>query len=487
MMELPRNSVYLKEHVYTNDYRLKMEALDKVFIKTKFVESSLSAIISILIYIFNLLPAPYRNKYLYKRIHVSIGSLGENHFQIKVYRKSKSKTSIKKSNLGTKSLLTSKIEDTENVEEAYRIAAFMILELHNTAFPGLKWQGISYFTEGLDHLDQYKQHPDSEIYKKIKKDFTNAIKADPNEIEARYFLGLILLSERKAEPIDQAIKHFNKALNTNRLKLEALVHAGLSQCYIQQYHRLGMRKSNVLEKAKEQAKLAKSIWEENESQSSPKPNSWIQYTLALTMVVDEGNAKTPEKIKEQFIPAINLCYKAIQSNKEHNLFNNALGWMLIKLSENNIIEFETNDDILEDLQGNIPSLAEKYLNKALSSDKNNKLSNANLCLLYATPYFLSTPESNLIKCRYFGERAIQIDPDYINGYRDLAVSLIKYEIYEEAYKYYLKALEKAVYPTKDLEIIKDILEVLNEKKAPLYWIEKFRNPPEDLLRPLEEN
>ncbi|GAG86827.1 unnamed protein product, partial [marine sediment metagenome] len=121
--------------------------------------------------------------------------------------------------------------------------------------------------------------------------------------------------------------------------------------------------------------------------------------------------------------------------------------------------------------------------------KKNKLSNANLCLLYATPYFRKKseeseiPEKYFIKCRSHGEKAIEIDPGYINGYRDLTVSMIRYGKLNEAYKYYLKALEKAVEPDKDLEIIRDVIKVLVQMSVSEDEQKRFRNPPKKLLVP----
>jgi tetratricopeptide (TPR) repeat protein len=67
-------------------------------------------------------------------------------------------------------------------------------------------------------------------------------------------------------------------------------------------------------------------------------------------------------------------------------------------------------------------------------------------------------------CRDRGLEAVAIDPNYINGYRDLAVSLLRYRQFDEAYDYFEEALRLAVKRAKDREIIGDALKVLDGMK-----------------------
>jgi hypothetical protein len=96
-------------------------------------------------------------------------------------------------------------------------------------------------------------------------------------------------------------------------------------------------------------------------------------------------------------------------------------------------------------------------------------------LLYSTPWYREQQEEGsgepyVHRCVYHGKKAIQIDPKYINGHRDLAIGLIRYGRLERAKPLYLKALELADAPDKDEEIIKDALREVQELKdraAPL--------------------
>jgi len=479
MMGLASDCLNLYSYEHPKDYRMVKEAMAKINIKIKFIEGPLNAFIEVLDFLINLMPAPYKQNYIKRRIYISINTL-ENEFQVSVSSKIRQTNPSEETDNNITKITTSLNSDV-NIDEVFRDAAFMILELHNTAFPGLKWRGMRYFTDGLRNLEEYRINPSDDLYDQALQNFTDAVVSDKNEFEACCFLGSMLVSERRKLSITEAIKYFEKAIKTDRPKLKALSHAGLAHCYAQQYHRLGIRNEQVLSDAKKHADLAENIWRDSEPTTDPKPNSWINYIRAVTLVVDEGARKTPAKMKDNFIPAINLCYNAIKSDPKNKLCHNTLGWMLLKLTENNIIEFNEKDDIPTDLQDSIPLLAEKYLKKSLNFDENNKLSNANLCLLYATDHFRKEPERYLIDCKYHGELAIRLDPNYINGYRDLTISLIKYGKYDLAEKYYLKALEKALYPDKDFEIIEDSIKVLEEFNAPADIIDRFRNPPEHLL------
>ncbi len=77
---------------------------------------------------------------------------------------------------------------------------------------------------------------------------------------------------------------------------------------------------------------------------------------------------------------------------------------------------------------------------------------------------------------------------YINGQRDLALSLLWYNQFDEAYGYFEDALRLAATVEKDQEIIADALSVLeeiqvSEKKE---W-ERWRHPDLSLLVPPDRN
>jgi tetratricopeptide (TPR) repeat protein len=477
MMALASASLNLDPSEHPTDYKVIVDLLEKIRFKTKWIEASLGTLVKVIVWLFKLIPVPYRKSYIREVIHVSYVPIG-NEILITVYRKNQ-KNAASMGREGTSSKLTYSGIKNEKESDIFRDIAFMILELHGKAFPELKWRGMRYFTDGLNQLDLYRSEPKQEFYQKAKEAFHNAVKEDPIQYEACCFLGSMLVSERKEESINKAIKYFEQALRTDRPKFKAFTHAGLAHCYAQQYHRLAQRKPEVLVKARKQAKLAADAWNIKEAE----PNPWIQYTRAMTMIIDEGTDLTPEEMKRQFIPAMNLCLEAIQVDEKNGLFHNTLGWMLLKLVEKEVPELTIKDGISENLEGNVAELAEQYFLDSIRLSEKNKLSHANLCLLYASPYFRKKPETNFIKSRSYGEKAIQIDPNYINGYRDLTVSLIRYGKFDDAYKYYLKALEKAAEPDKDLEIISDVRLVLVQMGASEDVQKRFRNPPSELLRP----
>jgi len=138
------------------------------------------------------------------------------------------------------------------------------------------------------------------------------------------------------------------------------------------------------------------------------------------------------------------------------------------------------------LVGSTAESAEYYTRVALDLYPQNKLSHANLCLLYATPRYLDEEEKkdeHLIRCRYHGLKAIQLDPKYINGHRDLAQSLIRYGEFDEAEKYFKKALRFAAVVDKDLEIIEDTVGVLRDEGAGEEVLKRFAHPDPKLLKP----
>ncbi len=95
----------------------------------------------------------------------------------------------------------------------------------------------------------------------------------------------------------------------------------------------------------------------------------------------------------------------------------------------------------------------------------------------------SATDEFIQRCRYHGLKAVQLDPMYINGYRDLAVSLIRHGRYNEAYQYFRKALKLAVVVDKDLEIIADAVKVLKKCQVSSAELNRWRHPDPRLLEP----
>ena len=126
-----------------------------------------------------------------------------------------------------------------------------------------------------------------------------------------------------------------------------------------------------------------------------------------------------------------------------------------------------HDEAPSEFLGNPAEVAEKYLRRSVHLNHRNKLPHANRCLLYATAYFRKKKDNELFldKARASGREALRLDPRYINGHRDLAMSLLRYRQFDEAYEYSAKALRLADNPEKRHELRQDLLAVFDELKA----------------------
>ncbi|MHC4529577.1 MAG: hypothetical protein ACYS29_17020, partial [Planctomycetota bacterium] len=327
--------------------------------------------------------------------------------------------------------------------------------------------------------------------KKAKESFGLAVAADSENCEAAYFYGYILLFERTRESIATAIQLFGRVVKTEDKKLKALAKTGLAHCYGQQFHRLAKREENLLAQAGELVQEAGELWKD--ATKDKTVHRLILYTRALSMIADEGKGKPIKEVKKHFLAAACLLLQAIKQEPENAMFSNTLGWLFLKLAQRGIKNVvarnvKAEDEISAELVGNTAERSEHYFRVALDLYPQNKLSHANLCLLYATPRYLDVKEQGkkdeyLIRCRYHGLRAVQLDRKYINGYRDLAQSLIRYGEFEEAEKYFEKALRYAAVVDKDLEIIEDTKGVLKKIGASEEWLKRFGHPDSKLLEP----
>ena len=148
------------------------------------------------------------------------------------------------------------------------------------------------------------------------------------------------------------------------------------------------------------------------------------------------------------------------------MFYNNLGWALLKLVEWG--ETQVPQGIAIDTGNKVfdtALLSEKFLHRSISLNTQNKLSHANLCLLYSTPAFREVDRKRyLTRCRYYGKKALLLDPKYINGNRDLAIALVRYGELDEAYSYYSGALQLSSDPDKKDEVIKDVVDELYRLK-----------------------
>lgn len=478
------------------------------------VKIPVNAIIDLLCALPRKVPVFFRRRYLASLFHVSVVSV-ENETQLLVYRKGtrpvapvssqpevlkpsgsrpvgpdSSQQKVMDQSRSWPMLLarSGKIKGITDFNGLLRDAAFMLLQMQG-GFEGRNWLGMRYFADGLDALDQYRHTSKDELLKSAKESFGLAVAADSENYEAAYFYGYMLLFERTRESIATAIQLFGRVVKTEDKKLKALAKTGLAHCYAQQFHRLAKREDNLLAQAGKLAEEAGKLWKEATKKKTV--HRLILYTQALSMIADEGKGKPIEEVKKRFLAAACLLLEATKEEPDNAMFFNTLGWLFLKLAQRgikNVVaqDVKAEDGISTELVGSTAESAEYYTRVALDLYPQNKLSHANLCLLYATPRYLDEEEKkdeHLIRCRYHGLKAIQLDPKYINGHRDLAQSLIRYGEFDEAEKYFKKALRFAAVVDKDLEIIEDTMKVLKEIGVGEKWLKRFGHPDPKLLKP----
>lgn len=461
---------------------------EELVVKIGAFQIPISAIVNLFVALLRVLPVPFRRRYIASLIHVSLVSVGDEtqllvHRQVPRSRPPESAQPQSKNAEGKRATVlaqTRTVKSLAKYNDLLREAAFMLLELHGKAFPGRISHSMRYFADGLKALDEYQLMGDEELMTKAEESFSRAVASDPDNSEALYFYGSLLLLHRTRESIARAIKVFTRALKTDKHKLKSLVHAGLANCYAQEFHRLAKREEDVLKKARQHAEEARQDWQEKVSEDL---HPWIFSTLALVQIVDEGTDKTREDAKKRFLEAACLYFQAIKREPDNGMLYNNLGWVLLKLAEWRVENLKAKNGIPPQLLGNPAEIADKYLHCSLDMNPKNKLSHANLCLLYATPRYLADREKHLDRCRYHGLKAIRLDREYINGHRDFSLSLIRYGEYDEAYKYFEDALRLAVVVEKDMEIISDVVKVLQKMKVGAKEQDRWRHPDPQLLEP----
>lgn len=471
---------------------------EELVVKIGTIQIPIGAIFNLFVSILRVLPVLFRRRYLAALIHVSLVST-DGETQLLVFREGrlpwlsgKTPPDEKREVRKHATVLTriGPVKSLADLNAMIREAAFMVLDLHGKAFPGRSGQSMRYFADGLEALDEYRQTGDNEFIVRAEKNFASVTKSDSSNFEALYFYGYLLLLRRTRESITHAIRVFTFALKTEEQKLRALIHAGLANCYAQVFHRLAKRETDVLDKTWNHAQEARREWEDWQNKQEPETKElhpWIFSTLALVLIIDEGTVGKGEDAKNRFIESAGLYFQAIKREPDNGMLYNNLGWVLLKLAEWGIDELKVEDGAPPALSGNPAEKAEKYLLRSIELNPTNKLSHANLCLLYASPWFRADPEKYLDRCRYYGRKAIRIDPKYINGNRDLAVSLLRYEKFDEAYKYFEDALRLAVVVEKDQEIIGDVVKVLDEMKVNKKVQDRWIHPDPKLLEPPDTN
>lgn len=392
------------------------------------------------------------------------------------------------------------------IADLLRDAAFMVLTLHQG--DSLAWWSNRRLIDGLDALADYRRRADKASHARARQAFRDAAAADPeHNHHALYYHGMMTMVERTEESIDEALLHFRAALRPATFPpLQALIHAGLAYCYSQRAHRLGYETHSTLRTAHQHAREAERLWRDALKRGlldTDAPHPLIPYTYGMVTGVDErpGQDERGRQARDRHLVGCWHFHRAAQLEPDNAMFVNNAGWNLLKLLERGVDRvparlaltnvtgaggelpaWVAQDDweALDDDPPGSPTIpvaeaAEAYLRFALQLQPTNQLTHANLCLLYSmAPFREREDEDRLARCRYHGLKAVALDPEYVNGHRDLAIGLLRYGQRDEALKHYYRALELAEAPDKDRELMRD---VLRELKA------AFPNLPEAAMRP----
>jgi tetratricopeptide (TPR) repeat protein len=405
---------------------------------------------------------------------------------------------------GQGSVILTEIRETrslEDLKDLIRDAAFMILQVHGS-FGQRSWRSMRHLLDGMAALDQLRRSGDAEAHDRARSCFQKAAREDPlHNHEALYFHGTMVMVDRTAPAIDEAIVFFKKALETPNFQLQALLNANLAYCYAQSAHRLGRLNQAVLDQAARYSRAAEAAWREYQGRQrqsglpqQPLMHPLIPYTKALVGMINLRPEPDHDGLGrvERFWRAVGLCQEAIRLEPDNGMFYNNLGWALLKLVEwgQELLPEEIVLDEAGDERSN-PLLAERYLQRSILLNPRNKLSQANLCLLYSTVWFRNAGARRyLARSRHHGNTALQIDPKYINGHRDYAIALVRYGELDEAYCYFTRALRLADNPDKKEEITGDILAELDMLEAREVLLQHCRyqradweTPARDLIEP----
>ena len=381
-----------------------------------------------------------------------------------------------------------------DVADLLRDAAFMVLAIHE--HDRREWRAMRSLLDGLDALGEYRKNGDAAAQSRARAAFREAAITDPlGNPHAVYFHGVMTMVDRTAEAIDEALLHFHTGLDrAEDRRLEALIHTGMAYCHAQQVHRLATPSARTLALAHDHARSAEAAWraaiDAGELPPGTPPHPLIPYTYGLVNGVDERVEPDRDGYgrEERLLRAARFYYRAVELDPRNGMFYNNLGWALLKLTEWHVpaVPFEvTLETLLSRLTprasrlsvsawsavddwGQLPPMvittrvasavaSEGFLRYAAQLQPNNKLTHANLALVYSTSYFRDRDASAyLMRARFHGRRAVQLDGAYVNGYRDLAIALIRYGQLDEAKTLYDQALELADNPEKDQELIQQI-------------------------------
>ena len=381
---------------------------------------------------------------------------------------------------------TAQITNVSAVPGLIRDTAFMILQLHGTVDRNRQLVSVRHFTEGLKALKAHALIDHPELQTRAKQEFHLAVHEDPHYYEALYFYATLTLEERTEDSINSAITLFRRALEATLMgqntsapilgvdqvnvqkrrkdqhcKRLGFANAGLAHCYFQQAHRLESG-SDAARNARQHAEEAGKQW----AAADQDPHSWILYVQAIAGIIDHPRAEPPADKNKRFATVADQLRRAIEIDENNSSpknwrYYNTLGWSMLQVAESSVPSLD-GIEVPGGPSRSAAEIAQQYFEESLQLDPDNKLSHANLCRLHATRDYRSKPE-HLEKCRDHGLKAITIDPKYVEGYGDFAVSLVRHKKFDEAHRYYLRARDLAEKtPAKQKRIRKDALEALNE-------------------------
>lgn len=443
-----------------------VKALGKETISWRGVPIKLSTVFAIVRWVFLWMPVPHKRAYVRSLVRVRLEPSGQK-VLVSVEAGRRAARPLGGHRAGRGSLFASQpVGSVTDYTGVMRDAAFMVMQLRSKQWGGHAWKALRDYAAGLESLDRYRSTGEASHYDAAERGFASAVRADATLFEANYFYASLLLARRTQDSIDMASHHFQCAAASGGKRLRALALTGLSNCYLQRYHRLGRRSRAMLDKAERLATEAEAEW----NLAAPKrTNAWIVATHALCLVVDEGEGHTPELSRGRFVKGIRLFAEAIAADPANPMLKNNLGWALLKLDELGVGELTPDEVAPPAMVGSTAMNARLMLDQALDQFAENKLAHANLCLVYARPFFRTTPEAEASALRlavHHGLKAVEIDPGYINGHRDLAFTLVRFGRLDDALVHYEKALELALDARKDEDLIRDARSLMQECDVP---------------------
>lgn len=501
IVDVVRASIHINPMAYPSE-EIKHVIKEDFILKVGLYIIPVGAMVRFFFLFIRWIPIPFRKRYENALLHVSLLSVGSETQLVVHGREVHGPVSTNEgedregaSTANPHVLMEiATVKTLTDISALLRDAAFMILQLHGKTTARWNWLSMKWLVAGLNALDEFRRTGKKDTIEEAQDCFQRSAEADPDNSEAMYVYASMLMARRNQADINKAIGIFNRALTTEKPKLRALIHSGLAFCYAQKIHRLAESKTGASEKAEQHSQQARIEWTKDPNAGQLHP--LILTRLATARIVDEGDdsEQSREEVTARYLKAAPDVVGAIAIESDNWTYYNLLGWLLLKLAERDVDDLR-GLTLNEGYSTNHPAPAsEKYFHRSLELNPENKLTHANLCLLYATNWFRrSKIQSEFLHlCRYYGQKAIKLDPSYINGCRDLAVSLMRYCELDEAYNYYLKALKLADPAEKDREIMRSAKKVLDEihnrklDPIPITARERKRwcNPPKELLKPV---